>query len=84
MFVLPLFGGINRDGSTPFCFIAVAGHAVSGGAYCEPCDNRSCICDAGESPGGNTRSSTEPIQVDTGSAVLLLIAALLVSYRLLK
>jgi hypothetical protein len=57
---------------------ANAGHAVPGGAFCEPCGTPTCVCDPGEGRGGNV-ASTEPIkEADMGSLALLFFVSVFV------
>jgi hypothetical protein len=59
-------------------FPALAGHNVIGGAYCEPCDNVTCICDEQDR---NRTNSTQDESSDLGSEVLLSLFVLLVLLR---
>jgi hypothetical protein len=58
-------------------FPVLAGHSQPGGAYCEPCDNITCICD-----GHNGRAnSTQGESSNLGSEVMLSLFVLLMLLR---
>jgi hypothetical protein len=59
-------------------FPALAGHTQGGGAYCEPCDNVTCICDEQD---GNRTDSTQDESTNPGSEALLSLFVLLVLLR---
>ena len=66
----------------------LAGHTLTGGGgFCSPCDNVSCGCDGNElqtravsSPGSNTTDQSS-VPIDTGSELLLVLAAMLLWLR---
>lgn len=63
--------------SLPIC----AGHAVIGGGWCD-CGAPGCICDPGETPGGNRPSVPKESKTnDLGPETLLLFAVLLLALR---
>lgn len=87
----------NLSDATPFSSVAFAGHTISG-EWC-PCGTPGgCICDPGESPGGNSAlrvndnksSDQDPSQVsanprsgpDFGTGALILALVLLLWARL--
>ena len=59
-------------------FPVFAGHTVTGGAYCEPCDNVECICGG---HGGNRANSSQVKPSDLGSEVMLSLIVLLMLLR---
>ena len=42
--------------STPFATVAIAGHTISTGAFCE-CGTQDCLCDPNETPKGGRRGN---------------------------
>ena len=55
----PLLASTAHNTPAPFASVALAGHTVSGGYYCN-CGCARCICDEGEIPGSCT-NSVQPI-----------------------
>lgn len=87
--------GAKLNNSAPFATVAVAGHVLSGNAYCA-CGTPACVCDPGESA-TTSNSSQSPTTasdgtaqsdngvdtgVDPGAGVMLLTLALLFGLRL--
>lgn len=63
------------------CAPTLAGHVLVGTGWC-PCGAEACICDPGETPGGNRASvPDEPKPSDLGSETLFVLAALILVLR---
>jgi hypothetical protein len=60
-------------------FPVFAGHTLTGGAYCEPCDNVQCICDG---QGGNRARQQDKAPTDATAEIGILLVALLFWLRL--
>ena len=59
-------------------FPVLAGHTVTGGTYCDPCNNVDCICDSHD---GNRANSNQDKPSDFGSEMLLSLFVLLMLLR---
>ena len=98
--VFPLLASLTHNRSAnpaPFATVALAGHVLTSGAYCD-CGMPDCVCDSGERPGGpnirtvpnNTDDSKnqgaspakESSGLDFGSGALMLALAFFVWARL--
>ena len=63
------------------CAPAFGGHIIAGGGWCA-CGPDYCICDPGETPGGNRATVPEDRKPnDLGSEALLIFAVLLLALR---
>jgi hypothetical protein len=86
MLTFPLFGGVNS--SMPFSPVVLAGHAVSGGSYCDGVclSGRCSVCGADCSDGGKAMTSNgeaEPVgDADLDSGLLLLLFAIYLGIRI--
>ena len=55
MAALPFLASSVNNSPAPFAQVAMAGHVIGGGYWCQ-CGCAACICDPGEEPGACTNS----------------------------
>ena len=83
MLALPLYFSPGKEHSgSPYQAIAVAGHSVYGGSYCDPCNNVDCICGPGESGGPMAATRQKDSQADSTAELGIILVVLLLWLRL--